>query len=309
MMKDSLKQFRNKCLVRFTQRWLPLVIILFLLVTSGGQAQAVAAAPSNALADRWFDMGLNVQLVDWFNDHARPTDIARVDHYRLADLLDDVTVGQKLVVFKSVAEIETLMPTLASKLDIIGYNLEHGQANRPDEINDPIGSVKRARQLADRYGKRLAFGPDHQFAVKNGVAMAPYVDLFVLQVQRVQTEPETVRDFVLPLARSLRKANPKIEISVQVRTEGDVAALVSLLNSMKDELDGISILTSPETVTVAQNLGTALRDTKALIAPLPTPATIATPADEPTADSPGFCGGAFLPWMVIGGLLLITKRP
>lgn len=307
MMKDSLKQRQNagKAVLR---RWLPLILILFLLVTSSGQTQAVAAAPSGALADRWFDMGLNAQLVDWFNDHARPTDIARVDHYRLANLLDDVTVGQKLVVFKSVAEIETLMPTLAGKLDIIGYNLEHGQANRPDEINDPIGSVQKARQLADRYGKRLAFGPDHQFAVNNGVAMAPYVDLFVLQVQRVQTEPQTVRDFVLPLARSLRKANPKIEISVQVRTEGDVTALVSMLNSMKDELDGISILTSPETVPVAQKLGTALRDTKAVIAPLSTPATIATPAGEAAEDSSGFCGGAFLPWMAIGGLLLIVKR-
>lgn len=307
MMKDRLKQKQNAGKALF-RRWLFLVLSLFLSFTSSSQAQAVVAAPSGALADRWFDMGLNAQLVDWFNDHARPTDIARVDHYRLANLLDDVTVGQKLVVFKSVSEIETLMPTLGSKLDIIGYNLEHGPANRPDEINDPMGSVQKARQLADRYGKRLAFGPDHQFAVNNGVAMAPYVDLFVLQVQRVQTDPQTVRDFVLPLARSLRKANPKIEISVQVRTEGDVTALVNMLNSMKDELDGISILTSPETVSVAQKLGAALRDTKAVISPLSTPVTIATPADEAAEDSSGFCSGAFLPWLAIGGLLLIIKR-
>ena len=303
-MKVSLKRFYNECSALFTQRWRLLVITLLLFVTSGGQAQAVATAPADTLADRWFDMGLNPQLVAWFNQHARPTDIARVDHYRLAGLLDDVTVGQKLVVFKSVAEIETLMPTLASKLDIIGYNLEHGPANRPDEINDPIGSVKRAQQLAKRYGKTLAFGPDHQFAVKNGVAMAPYVDLFVLQVQRVQTKPETVRDFVLPMARALRKANPKIEISVQVRTEGDVTALVSLLHSMNEEVDGISILTSPDTVAVAQKLGIALRDTNAVVVPLNTP--VASPVPE--NDASGFCGGAFLPWLVIGGLLFIVKR-
>lgn len=303
-MKASLKRFRNAYRAPFQQRWLPLLIMVLLFATPGGQAQAVAAAPTGALADRWFDMGLNPQLVDWFNQHARPTDIARVDHYRLANLLDDVTVGQKLVVFKSVAEIEILMPMLADKLDIIGYNLEHGPANRPDEIDDPIGSIKRARQLADRYGKTLAFGPDHQFAVNEGAAMAPYVDLFVLQVQRVQNEPETVRDFVLPLARALRLANPQIEISVQVRTEGDVAALVSLLNSMKDEVDGVSILTSPETVEVAQKLGVALRDTKTVIAPLSTPVANVAP-DEPPA---GVCGGVFLPWMVMGGLLFIVKR-
>jgi hypothetical protein len=50
---------------------------------------------------------------------------------------------------------------------------------------------------------KLALGPDHRFALSDGVALAPYVDLFVLQVQRVQTQPATVLDFVLPLVPQL----------------------------------------------------------------------------------------------------------
>jgi hypothetical protein len=113
--------------------------------------------------------------------------------------------------------------------------------------------------LAQQYGLTLAFGPDHDFALSHGVAIAPYVDIFVLQVQRVQTQPATVLDFVLPLTEQLREANPDLEISVQVRTEGDVDAIVDLIESVQGNLDGVSILTSPDTVDIAEALVTELR--------------------------------------------------
>ncbi|MEZ4866025.1 MAG: hypothetical protein R3C14_32215 [Caldilineaceae bacterium] len=292
---------------RWQRRWLLLILFCLLLTPQAARAQAAPSAETGSLADYWFDMGLNPELVDWFNQHARPTDIARVDHPSLVDLLDRVTVGQKLIVFKTVPDVETLMPRFARKVDIIGYNLEHGPSNRPDEINDPVGSVKRVRQLADQYGKELALGPDHQFVLNDGVAMAPYVDYFIMQVQRVQTEPETVRDFVIPMALALRRANPKIKISVQVRTEGDVAALVNLLYSMKDQLDGISILTSNETVDVAESLGAALRQPFE-VTPLSTATPVATPAPGSKSSSPGMCGGAFLLWSMAGALLLTARN-
>ncbi len=161
--------------------------------------------------------------------------------------------------FKNVADAEELVPRLADKMDIIGYNLEHGPANRPDEQADPVGSVKRMRALADKYGKELALGPDRAFALNDGVAMAPYVDMFVLQVQRVQTEPDVVREFVAPLAQALRRVNPDLEISVQVRTEGDVVAIADLIDSLEGSLDGVSILTSEETVDIAEALVAELR--------------------------------------------------
>ena len=272
------------------------------------------------LANLWIDMGLNPQLTDWFNRNARADDIARVDHVSLIDTLNAVTVGRKLVVFKSVADAEQLLPTLVDRLDIIGYNLEHGPGNRPDEIADPVGSVIRMRDLANRYGKQLALGPDREFALNYGVLMAAYVDVFVLQVQRVQEQPQTVRDFVLPLTQQLRLANPNLQISVQVRTEGDVVALTVLLDSMKDSLDGISILTSPETVAVAQALGAEVRRTGlAQVTPsfaTPTAAVApngqsvnnpppATPMSSVPA-TPWFCAGGLLMAGILGGGVLIA---
>jgi len=279
-------------------------------------AQQPAAGKS--LAKMWIDMGLNQDLIEWFNQNARPDDIARVDHISLIDLLDQVHVGKRLVVFKSVADVADLLPNITGKIDIVGYNLEHGPSNRPDEIADPVGSVMRMRDLTNRYGKVLAFGPDREFALNDGVAIAPYVDIFVLQVQRVQTEPDTVRDFVLPLARQLRQANPKLQISVQVRTEGDVVALADLLDSMKDQLDGLSILTSPETVDVGKALGTELRTPRTpLLISTATPTTSITTTMavvQPTATPmpaifrmpSWFCAGGLLMAGFLGGGLVVT---
>jgi hypothetical protein len=207
----------------------------------------------------WLDISLGAPLVDWFNSVARPNDIARVENVSQLDLLANVTVGRKLVVFKSAAEAERLVPNIADKIDIIGYNLEHGRANPANEQSDPVQGAKRMRALADQYGLKLAFGPDHDFALSHGAAIAPYVDIFVLQVQRVQTQPQTVSDFVIPLVTKLRAANPNLQISIQVRTEGDVVAIADLVESLKDDLDGVSILTSPETVPVAEALVKELR--------------------------------------------------
>lgn len=238
-------------------------LLLVVLLGAGcvpvSHAQSVPESEVEALDGLWIDMSMGPEMIKWFNENARPNDIARADHVSLVDLLDKVTTGRRLVVFKNVADAEQLLPHLTGKMDIIGYNLEHGPSNRPDEQADPVGSVRRMRALADQYGLQLALGPDRAFALSDGVAMAPYVDMFVLQVQRVQEEPDVVRSFVLPVVAALRKVNPDLEVSVQVRTEGDMAAVARLIASMEDELDGVSILTSAETTATAEKLVAELR--------------------------------------------------
>lgn len=259
-------------------RKIKLLLIVLLLMLSSTPPSVVGAAPSLPSGGSldtwglsqsdyrlWLDIGLGPPLVDWFNRVAQPDDIARVDRVEQMGLLDGIRVGRKLVVFKSVAEAERHLPQMGDRIDILGYNLEHGPPIPPEEEADPVGSVKRMHDLAQQYGLELALGPDHSFALSDGVEMAPYVDIFVLQVQRVQTEPATVFDFVLPLVEQLRQSNPSIEISVQVRTEGDVVAIANLIGCMKDNLDGVSILTSPESVDIAEALVAELRSRESVV--------------------------------------------
>lgn len=246
-------------------------------LAQGIEEEAATPPPPPRL---WMDVSMGAELLEWFNETAHPVDIARVDHVSQIDLLDNVEVGRRLVVFKNVADAEQLVPRLSDKMDVVGYNLEHGPTNRPDEQADPVGSVQRMRALADEYGLDLALGPDRAFALSDGVAMAPFVDMFVLQVQRAQTEPRVVRDFVLPLAAQLRAANPDLEISVQVRTEGDPAAIADLVLSMQDSLDGVSILTNGESTEIAEALVAELRP-PAVEPPAPSPLPSPSP-QEPT---------------------------
>lgn len=241
------------------------------------------AASEKSTADLWLDISLLPPIVDDFNDHARPDDIARVETPRLLPLLDQVPVGRRLLIFKTIEDAELFVPRLQNDIDIIGYNLEHGPANSPEETGDPVGSVRRMRELADEYGMELAIGPDHELALEAGAAVAPYVDIFVLQVQRVQTDPVTVRGFVLPMAQQLRQANPDIQISVQLRTDGDPEQLTALIDSMKYELDGVSILTSLETVPGAEALIHELRNPPPTPTPLPT--TVSNTAVPNPAES------------------------
>ena len=262
-------------------------------VSAKGQEVAQAkprAAPhpiDPRLADLWFDMSVGSQLVSIYNEYAGEDDIARADHVSLVDLLDKVEVGHRLVVFKNAADVEELVPRLADKIDIIGYNLESGPANRPDEQADPVGSIRRVRAVADQYGMKLAFGPDRAFALSHGVQMAPYVDIFVLQVQRAQTEPQTVREFVIPLVTQLRRANPNLQVSVQIRTEGDVMDLAELLLSLDGSIDGVSILTNDETAAVAESLMTEIRlPIDEVPVPLPSPTPVKDEATPVVVDTP-----------------------
>ena len=242
-------------------RYLALALTLFLLVQAAPIISAYSSAPQQApsIEDLWMDMRIGPPLIPLFNQAARSDDIARVDHPSQVGQLSGIETGRKLVIFKSVAETEQLLPDMAGEIDIVGYNLEHGPATPAEEQADPVGSIKTMRELADQYELELALGPDHDFALSHGVEMAPFVDIFVMQIQRQQTNPQIVEEFVVPLVPKLREANPDLEISVQVRTEGDVQGIVELLDSLKADLDGVSILTSPDTVDVAEELVVSLR--------------------------------------------------
>ena len=241
---------------------------------------ATADAQTPEPGTRWLDISMGGLLVDWFNETAEPQDIARIENTVEIDrLLPLIRAGRKMVVFKSIAEAERFLPEIASQIDIVGYNLEHGPINDPDEQASPVESVQRMRELADEYGLLLAVGPDHDFTVSHGVEMAPYADIFVLQIQRQQESLETVQDYVTSSGEALLAANPALQLSVQLRSEGDPERLAALVDSLRPAPDGVSVLTSPESIATTQVLVEALRR-------LPAPVMEEPVAQDPTAVAP-----------------------
>lgn len=257
------------------------LILVTTLVLSGLVAPLIAQAarpqPVHGLDELWFSIRITPTMVDWFNQVARPDDVVAANFREIA-LLDQVTAGRKVVFFASAAEAESAMPSLVGRVDVIGYDLEHWPATPADEQADPVATVQRLRELTQQYGLALALGPDRRFVRDYGVEMAPYVDQFALQVQRLQGNPNALLDFTQPLIKDLRQANPDLIINVQLRTEGSVDQLIALVDSLKEDIDGVSILYNPETEDVAKEFVGRLRSGEAGTAVAP---TVAAPAVTP----------------------------
>lgn len=195
------------------------------------------------------------EMASYFQQHAEANDIARVDHPSDIGLISGITVGRKMAIFKSASEIEQFLASNADSVDVIGWNLEPGQQHDSAELADPVGAAKRVRALADRYGKAVAIGLTHDLTIRYGAAMAKFGDIWVLQIQRAQNDPAMAGEFVGQMVPALRKANPTIQIFVQIRTDSSPQALVQLVNGLGNV--NVSILTQRQDVSDAINVAAA----------------------------------------------------
>ncbi|HEY4723389.1 MAG TPA: hypothetical protein VII92_16155, partial [Anaerolineae bacterium] len=97
--------------------------LIALLVLTNCLGPAIAQAKSRPAAGQLSDLSITIGItpgsIDWFNRNARPTDIAAF-FGPSASLIDQVTAGQKLVLYPSVATAEQEVPALAGKINMIG---------------------------------------------------------------------------------------------------------------------------------------------------------------------------------------------
>lgn len=199
------------------------------------------------------EMGItSAEMAQWFQQHASAQDIARVDNPGDIGLISGLTVGKKMVIFKSVSQISQFLSTSANSLDIVGYNLEPGQSHDPTELANPVAAAQAVKAVAQRYGKQVAIGLTHDLTLQYGPSMAPYADLWVLQIQRAQNDAQMAGEFVSQMVPALTKANPAIKIFVQIRTDSQPAALASLVNGLGNV--NVSILTQRQDVQDAINV-------------------------------------------------------
>lgn len=220
-------------------RWLialVIAVIVAIIIPTGAISQS-----------RFVEMGItSSEMAAYFQQHAGANDIARVDHPNDIGLIANITVGHKMVIFKSASQIEQFLATSANTLDIVGWNLEPGQTHDASELANPVEAAKRVRAIAQRYGKAVAIGLTHDLTIQYGAAMAPYADIWVLQIQRSQNDPQMAGEFVGQMVPALRKANPNIAVFVQIRTDSQPSALVQLVNGLGDV--NVSILTQKQDV-------------------------------------------------------------
>ena len=222
---------------------------LLLLVVLVAMLPAVAFAQNR----RMVEMGItSPEMAQYFQQHASAQDIARVDNPNDINLISGITVGRKMIIFKSAAQIQQSLASDATSFDIVGYNLEPGQQHDPAELANPVAAAKAVKAIAEQYGKAVAVGVTHDLTLQYGAAMAPYADIWVLQIQRAQNDPAMAGEFVNQMVPALQRANPAIQVFVQIRTDSQPAALAKLVNGLSNV--HVSILTQRSDVQDAINV-------------------------------------------------------
>lgn len=152
----------------------------------------------------------NSDIVEWFNNYARDTDLisARPD---CIDLLDDVKVGKKILVFTHQSDPQEMISLAKEKgIKIIGYNLEG-----PFSKEELISKEKEVYELAKENGLLFVFGPTVVNLEKYYEDFVQYADVIVLQSQRYQTE-DNYEEVVEELIEKIKSANPNVKVRVVV---------------------------------------------------------------------------------------------
>jgi hypothetical protein len=202
----------------------------------------------------------SIQSATYFNQIARPTDLALVSARGATRILPSLTTGQRSVVWASWADAESQFPTIPAGITIIGYNPEHWAQTPPDEQQDLPATVKHASEFAHAHGMRLLVAPDLRFDQESLGQIAPYVDVIALQGQRLQDNPTTFATTVKGMIRMARAANPKILVYVQVGApRGSAAQMLEALRGLEGDVDGVVIWTTQQTLTTLQDLVSQLR--------------------------------------------------
>ena len=142
---------------------------------------AVLAMAGAGGQGRIVEMGItSAEMASYFQAHAGSQDIARVDHPNDIGMIAGLTVGRKMAIFKTASQISQFLASNAGSIDIVGYKLEPGQANDPNELANPVAAAKTVKALAQQYGKLVAIGLTHDLTIQYGAAMAPFADIWVL---------------------------------------------------------------------------------------------------------------------------------
>jgi hypothetical protein len=203
----------------------------------------------------------STQSVAYFNQIARPNDVAVVPARLAARILPALTSGQKAILWTSWTDAERQFATIPSGATIICYDPEHWDQTPAEEQQNLPGTVKRAAEFAHARGMKLLVAPDLQFDQEHLADVAPYADAVLLQGQRLQDNPARFATFLKGMIQTARAANPKIQVFVQVGApRGTAAQMLAALRGVEGDVDGIAIWTTPQSLTTLEDLIGQLRD-------------------------------------------------
>jgi hypothetical protein len=200
------------------------------------------------------------EVAAYFQEIARPQDIASVPPTQLF-LLSQESVGRKMVAFRSFADAQRELDTLASPVDMVMYNPEHWELTPEDEQQDLPATVQQFAEFVHERDLQFMFAPDRRYAEEHLDQVAPDIDAVLLQGQRLQHDPQTFATWVLGMTGVAHAANPDIQVFVQVgATRGTASEMYAAIQTVADDIDGIAVWSMPRTLHVLQEFVALVRE-------------------------------------------------
>jgi len=169
-------------------------------------------------------------------------------------------------VFLSLEQMRETIATLRKnniQCAYLAYNPEQNQRTSRAELDNFVGSVKQAKELAAAYGAPLVVGPGMRFMMareEDYAKAAPHADVWLIQSQRFQIDRETAkratpqeyRQNIQRVVELIHKGNRRTKIWVQIivcpgaRPGNDFSAeeIVRLARSVEDIVDAVRIYTA-----------------------------------------------------------------
>ena len=220
--------------------------------------------PTGETLDIPLGIGLyNSDNVAFFNRYAREHDAVFARPPNM-DLLNDVKIGQKTLLFAPRDEPLTDVETVISKAKaigatILGYNVE--TVLIPEEI---VRKEMELQQYAAENDLLYAFGPLLVKLERHYDDFARYADVIVLQSQRYQTTEE-YEERVEELIEKIKSVNPEVKVWVQVSVNPPKKRhvtpdeVISDIQLIADKADLIVIYYAPKTAPVMEEVFKRLR--------------------------------------------------
>lgn len=202
----------------------------------------------------------STEIAAFFNQIAHPGDIAMIPSRMSASLVGKITAGQKLILFTSWADASPQLDGLRGKVDLICYDPEHWDQTPKVEQENLVSTVKSATAATHARGLSLLVAPDRTFDDEFLGALAPGVDVLLLQAQRLQDNPSAFASWTRRSIGVARTSNPNIRIFVQVgASRGTAGEMVAALQSVAYDIDGIAAWSLPRSFTVLQDFVSQIR--------------------------------------------------
>jgi hypothetical protein len=261
-VEDMPRQLRKKSHTanRFVHVAIILIAALMIFGTSFSAAPALATPPSANLADLPLTFPIqSPEVAAYFNQIARPDDIATISASSKSSI-SQINAGRKMIGFAAWADAEVEIENLKGQISGVLYDPEHWENTPLSEQQNLAATIKHAAEYTHARGLIFFVAPDRRFVEESLADFAPYVDMLMLQGQRVQEDPQLLAGWVHEKALIARKANPDIKIFVQVgATRGSAQVMLTALQAMSEDIDGIAVWSMPRTLGILQELVGLLR--------------------------------------------------